>query len=289
MLTPAQIDDFIAHGCIKVAGAIDPAFCAERVRLGWERSGYDPADRSTWEQDRLHLSSKVFWKVGEIAPLALEAIGQLCGGHERIAEPIWSDAFIINFRVDADKPWQDPSPAAKGWHKDGDFFHHFLDSPEQALLTVVIWQDVATRGGATFIARDSVAPIARHLAAHPEGVDPYLFPSKDLITECADFAEAEGRAGDVWLLHPYLLHATSPNHSGRARFITNPPVHFREPMRFDPPASPVEAAICRGLGVDRYSFTPTAPRKAVTPHRKADQAALDAAELARRLAKQAPR
>ena len=282
MLSDTDIAHFIRHGFTVVRGAIDRDFCAERVRAGWERTGYDPADRSTWTRDRLHLSSKQSWSVAEVAPRAWEAIGQLCGGAERIHAPTWSDAFIINFHIGGDQPWADPGPAATGWHKDGDFFLHFLDSPEQALLTIVIWQDVATRGGATFIAADSIAPVARHLAAHPEGVGPNGLPTQDIINGCRDFREAEGKAGDVYLLHPYMLHASSPNLSGIARFITNPPVHYREPMRFDPPASPVELAICRGLGAERYAFTPTAPRRKIVPDRVRVQAEQDAAEAARR-------
>jgi hypothetical protein len=49
-------------------------------------------------------------------------------------------------------------PSSPDWHKDGDFFRHFLDSPEQGLLTIVLWSDIEERGGGTFIAPDSVAP-----------------------------------------------------------------------------------------------------------------------------------
>ena len=61
----------------------------------------------------------------------------------------WSDAFIVNFRRGADQPWQAPSADLGGWHKDGSYFRHFLDSREQALLTVLLWSDVAPRGGGT--------------------------------------------------------------------------------------------------------------------------------------------
>ena len=59
-------------------------------------------------------------------------------------------------------------PAAGGWHKDGSFFRHFLDSREQGLLTIVYWSDVEPQGGGTFIAPDSIKVVARYLAEHPE-------------------------------------------------------------------------------------------------------------------------
>ncbi len=277
MLTREQIEHFITFGFIKVEQCLDPGFCAEQVRLGWIHSGYDPADPTTWVTDRLHQPSLTHWRVADISPKAYAAMGELCGGVDRITDPIWSDGFIINFRIDAEKPWQEPSAATMGWHKDGDFFHHFLDSPEQGLLTIVIWQDVAPQGGGTFIAPDSIRPVARHLQAHPEGVDPYEFPSKRLIAQCRDFRAATGKAGDVYLLHPYMLHASSPNRSGIARFITNPPVHFLTPMEFAPPRSPVEQAICRALDVERLDFRIASERRPVVPMPRRSQAERDAA------------
>ena len=178
--------------------------------------------------------------------------------------------MIVNFHKGADKPWQPPAPEAGGWHKDGDFFRHFLDSPEQGLLTIVIWSDIAPRGGGTFVACDSVAPVARLLAAHPEGVSPAGAPEASfgsLIHQCHEFAELTGCIGDVALIHPYLLHASSQNLSGKARFITNPPVMLREPMVFSRPESadfsPVERAVLRGLGVERLDFAPAASRERI--------------------------
>lgn len=283
-LSESDIEHFLQYGFIRVPGCIDRDFCAQQVRRGWERSGYNPNDRATWVTDRLHLGSKVHWPVSEVSPKALAVIGQLCGGHERITTPQWSDAFIINFKIGIDEPWADPSPNTKGWHKDGDFFRHFLDSPEQGLLTIVIWQDVASRGGATFIAPDSIGPVARYLQARPEGVDPNGFGR--IIDDCHHFGEAEGKAGDVYFLHPFMLHASSPNHSGIARFITNPPVHYREPMRFDRPRaeqSPVEQAIMRHLGVERLDYRITGKRELLDPRLVHEQGRKEAEEARRKL------
>ena len=41
----------------------------------------------------------------------------------------WGDGFIINFALGAAEAWQPPKARRIGWHKDGDFFRHFLDSP----------------------------------------------------------------------------------------------------------------------------------------------------------------
>jgi hypothetical protein len=222
--------------------------------------------------------------VREFSPRAFEAICQLVGGIERIEEPRWSDGFICNFGIGADRPWEAPSADVKGWHKDGDFFRHFLDSPEQALLVIVVWTDIEPRGGGTFIACDSVPVLARFLAERPEGVLPGGFGFQELIQECRDFVEITGRAGDVVLLHPFVLHTVSQNHNGTARMITNPPVHFKEPMNFhraDGDYSPIERSILQALQVEQLDFTPQNPRERIVPERVRRQAEMKEQELAR--------
>ena len=213
--------------------------------------------------------------IEDVGPRAWDAICDLLGGEDRIinfwgdSKPGWGDGFIINFGLGADTPWQPPSPEVGGWHKDGDFFRHFLDSPEQGLLTIVVWSDIYPKSGGTFVASDSVQHVAQRLYEHPEGLLPGGFGG--LIDRCKDFVEITGNTGDVVLLHPFILHAASQNPSGRARFITNPPVSLAEPMNFNrenpDDFSPVELGVLHGLGKNRLDFQPTAPRERLVPER----------------------
>ncbi|GDY14361.1 hypothetical protein LBMAG53_32390 [Planctomycetota bacterium] len=298
-LSQEQLDHFIQFGFVKVPGALDQAFAKDWVERAWVRLGYDPADPATWRETKVHMPGANQCDVREAAPRAYAAICQLCGGEDRVQHPLtWSDAFIANFALEADR-WQPATAEAGGWHKDGDFFLHFLDSPEQGLLTIILWNDVVHRGGPTYLAADSVGVMARFLAEHPEGVNPLAheqpehgpgFPLHELVGQCRDFREATGSAGDVYLMHPYILHASSANPLRRPRFITNPPILLREPMRFDRSGrdgdvhSPVELAVLRGLGRERFTFTPTRPRQGIVPPRLADFARRLAEEKARGLA-----
>lgn len=133
---------------------------------------------------------------------------------------------------------------------DGDFFVHFLDSPEQGLLVIPLWTDVLDNGGGKVICTEVVGEVARHLAEHPEGMGSGMIPRGesdwgsfkagrsfyDRIVERASdtsFREMTGQAGDVILLHPFMLHSASWNGRRAVRIITNPPVVLREPMRYD--------------------------------------------------------
>ena len=286
VLTEDQVEHFLSRGYVVLHDCFSRDAARAWTDQAFVRLGYDPNDPSTWKEAVIHMPSHQRVDVKEFAPRVWGAVCELLGGEERIQQPYnWGDGFIVNLREGADRPWEPPSPSVKGWHKDGDFFRHFLDSPEQGLLTLVLWSDVLPRGGATFVAADSVPVVARFLAEHPEGVLPNEFDHRSLIAQCHDFVEATGQVGDVFLLHPYILHAKSQNLLGIPRLITNPPVHLREPMNFNRPNpddfSPVEMAVLRGLGVERLDFHPTAPRERVVPERVARQQKMLAEEKAR--------
>ena len=152
-----------------------------------------------------------------------------------------------------------------GWHKDGSYFRHFLDSREQALLTIVLWSDMKHQGGGTFIAPDSVRVIAKLLAEHPEGIAPGDFDFHDLVAQCQRFEELTGEVGDFVILHPFMLHASSQNTLRRPRFMTNPPVVLKEPMNLNRESpeefSLLERATLHYLGKERLNFAPTTPRE----------------------------
>jgi hypothetical protein len=264
-LTADQEAQFLRDGFVALPGALDRAFCRHHCEKVMAHLGLSMTDAATWTDARLHLPSldKFTWQTE--APPVWEAICDLLGGAERVApDTCFGNGMIINFRQDADRPWLPPGPDVKGWHKDGNWFHHFLDSPEQALLVIVVWKDIPERGGGTYFAPDSVGHVARYLAAHPEGVTPNGFPIGELIAQCRDFRELRAQAGDVYLLHGFMLHSASANHAGTPRFITNPNVALREPLCLDRPDgaySLLERATLGHLGVPRLAFQPTTPRR----------------------------
>jgi len=212
-----------------------------------------------------------------MAPKAWEAICELLGGEEIISPTCvnWGDSIIANL---GSKRWETEGIAPKdldNWHVDGDFFRHFLDSPEQALLVIPLFSDIKPRGGGTYISPDGIGKVAKYLLDHPEGTYPQSyqdgFPFKDLIPECEQFVEVTGQKGDVFLLHPLMLHSASKNHLRFPRFITNPPVSILRPFNFNrenpDDFTLVELKTLKALGVDRVDFKPTHPYERVTPRR----------------------
>lgn len=192
-----------------------------------------------------------------------------------------------------------PPQMLKGWHVDGDFFVHYLDSPEQGLLVIPLFSDVPENGGGTMIYPDSIPVIARWVYEHPEGVLPRMVPQdhpdftkKNLewyndLASCSDnFVEAKGELGDVYLLHPLVMHSAGSNTMRNVRIITNPPVSLKDPHCFDRADgrySSVEMKTMQSLGgADALNgWMITMPREKFVPERLRIQEAMKRDEIKR--------
>ena len=219
----------------------------------------------------------------DVAPRALGAQLDCIGGPDRMEEPElirMPDSVAVNLCSEdgdlGEAGWR--STRAPGWHKDGWHFRHFLDSPQQGLLLAFFFSDILPNSGGTQICVDSVGVVARLLAKYPEGIHPdtvqsYIKPH--MIKECNEFEELTGEAGDLAIMHPYMVHRVAGNPSGRARFAQFPSIQLARPMQFarDEPSdySLTELVVLKELGqLTGFVFATQAdyvkyPREDITP------------------------
>ncbi|RDL37065.1 Uncharacterized protein BP5553_04498 [Venustampulla echinocandica] len=266
VLSEEQKAHFLEHGYIKVPACFTREEAATFSKNLWPRLSMSPTDKSTWTGgERINMPWHNHIPVEEFAPKAWSAMCQLLGGDERIADGMWrswSDGFIVNFgkeeyaadaaKRESGKDRGEELRELDNWHNDGDFFVHFLDSQEQGLLVIPLWSDIEPRGGGTALACDGIKYIAQHLYEHPEGVTPWMrsvddpthdsYEGRDFWQSLAadkskvrgsSIVEATGQIGDVFFLHPLMLHSASKNELRNLRIITNPPVSLKEPFCFD--------------------------------------------------------
>ena len=79
------------------------------------------------------------------------------------------------------------------------------------------YNDILPDSGGTQICVDSVGEVARLLAQHPEGLHPdsvFSYISPHMKRECSEFVELMGAAGDMVIMHPYMVHRVAANPSG---------------------------------------------------------------------------
>lgn len=146
LLTEAQKSQFLEHGFVKLEKCFTRSQAADFTADMWTRLGMSPTDKTTWTTERTNMPWHRTVPISEFAPRAWSAMGQLLGGLDRISETFsaWSDGFIVNLgkpEYQADEELNLRTDMS-GWHNDGDFFVHFLDSREQALLVIPLWSDI---------------------------------------------------------------------------------------------------------------------------------------------------
>ncbi|KAL2155995.1 hypothetical protein VTH82DRAFT_739 [Thermothelomyces myriococcoides] len=303
VLTPEEREHFLTHGWVKIPKAFTRKQAEEVTANVWTRLGMDPNDQSTWTRLRTNMPSHRKFDPAVFAPRAWAAICELCGGEDRIdpASREWRDSLIVNLGDAKHGGKPIPPQDLPDWHVDGDFFVHYLDSREQALLVTPIFTDIVPNGGGTIICPEAIPKIAKHLHDHPEGVSPRMTPRgqpgfeqgqeedltffRNVAKSCSNFVEVTGEVGDVYLMHPLMLHAPSSNALRRVRIITNPAVSLKAEHCFDRPDgnySLVEQVTLRALGKDRLpGWKATGPREARVPARVQIQERMRQEELKR--------
>lgn len=152
------------YSFLRLPGAIPLETCDYWTKDVWYRLGMDPDDKSTWTNERNHMPKLNVAPAKQLAPTAWAAICELCGGEDRIAKgEMWTDSFIVNLGSPETDGKKVTPKELDLWHVDGDFFIHFLDSPEQALLVIPCWSDVEENSGATWICDQGPSKIGKVL------------------------------------------------------------------------------------------------------------------------------
>jgi ectoine hydroxylase-related dioxygenase (phytanoyl-CoA dioxygenase family) len=134
------------------------------------------------------------------------------------------------------------------WHIDGDYFIHYLDSPNQSLLAIPCIANVLKNGGATYICPDGIEwwqniciitqKASRRIWQEGQksinGMSFSGFVSRSRIRRSGIFSQQmTGKCGDVVLMHPLMMHSASRNSLHIPRVITNPFVCLKEPFNFN--------------------------------------------------------
>ena len=230
-----DVDEFIERGYVHLPGAVD-AVVAESVRQAAE--ALVVPDGEPWQLG-LATVYDIPALVDALSPAVRAGTDALLGPGRWFYDSVWG--FPTRF----------PGPAESIWHFDGDWFTHHLRSAEHVLTPLFLWQDTGDGESPTLLRPGSHHAVARLVAAaEPDGI-PGSGTEVD-VEGCTDVVAAVGRAGDVYLCHPFLLHAVNADGPQARRVISNVVVHHWGPLPFrDGDLNAVERAMVQTL-------TPTA-------------------------------
>jgi len=247
------VDDFIADGFIAVRGAVaseNVRLCVQSIEKELRARGVDPRDPLTWKKPvvRLACPEGPSFAAAGTSPALCEVYDQLLG----------PGRWIRRYGVGGEVPVRFPSvtdPGDAGWHFDGSYdvggqWWVNVQSRGRALLALFLFTDVGERDAPTEILVGSHLDVPRLLAPFGQrGVfhgDVKLEPS----TFRRPCVRATGRAGDVYVCHPFLVHrATWPHLGTGPRVLAQPAIDHHHPfaLREDGPVCAVEQAILQSL------------------------------------------
>lgn len=288
VLSDNDIEQFMELGWVKVPQAIGRKAALKAQDYLWEqveKRGVKRSDQTTWTEPMLRMNEN--YDTEEFRACDSErlsdAIEDLVGNGRWVGRGIpnrWG-WWPVNFSDGSHLKWDVPTD---GWHWDGIHFKHHVDSPDQGLLCLCVFSDIGPHGGGTLVAEGSHKVIARYLAEQPNGVtledgiqavnrahewfsrltgqevtssnetnriDYFMNQTVKVHGANLKVVETTAEAGDVFLCHPFLYHASSQNHSGIPRFMCNRTTPLRERLNLrsinEGDYSPLELSIRKAL------------------------------------------
>lgn len=257
-LTNQQIEQFIRDGFVRIDNAFPPANAQQVRNLLWKDIPVDPAVASTWTKPVVQLgmySEEPFVQAANTEVLH-RAFDQLVGPERWI--PCRSmGTFLIRFPSNDD-------PGDTGWHVDASFPGadptNYLDwrinvrSKGRALLMLFLFSDITEDDAPTRLRIGSHLDVVRLLAPAGEAGLSFM----ELAGKLGELPErtetvATGKAGTVYLCHPFLAHAAQPHRGKEPRFLAQPPLLLRNALTIagsELRYTPVEEAIRAGLKIN---------------------------------------
>ena len=250
-LSAAEIDSFLRDGVVRIDRVFSRETAEQARAILWRDTGCDPDDPATWTRPVIRLNHYALppFREATQAPVLHRAFDQLVGAG-RWLPPLALGTFPVRFPSAED-------PGDTGWHVDMSFGTDAADFMEwranifsrgRALLMLFLFSDVGENDAPTRIRAGSHRDIARRLAPAGEPGLTLRELAANGFAACARRREvlATGRAGTVYLCHPFLVHAAQPHRGTEPRFMAQPPLLPNQPFRLDRPEgelSPVELAI----------------------------------------------
>jgi hypothetical protein len=248
-----DIEQFERDGYVAVRGAFAPEVAAACREILWgelEEQGVT-RDPATWTRPMVRVGCPEGgpFEIAGTSPALWAAYDQLIGPGR------WTPRRGVGGSVPVRFPSEE-YPGDVGWHIEGSYvvgdeYWSNVNSRARGLLALFLFTDVGDDDAPTRLAIGSHLAVPSILApAGDTGMN-----SDDAIPKvrpsvlCRTVVHATGKAGDVILCHPFILHtATWPHRGTTPRMMAQPAVHVGDGFAIDgSDPSPVARAIVAGL------------------------------------------
>lgn len=238
ILNSKQIENFLNKGFICIENAFSQEVAAAARDILWKDLGMDRNDPSSWKKPvvRLGMYSQAPFVESANTTVLHRAYDQLVGANNWL--PCYAmGTFPIRFP-------SNENPGDAGWHVDASFpgsdpdnFFEWrinVNSKGRGLLMLFLYSNVGELDAPTRIRAGSHLDIARLLLS--KGEEGLSFMEVAGKLEKLPFREevfATGKAGTVYLCHPFLVHAAQPHQGKNPKFMAQPPLLLRNDLHID--------------------------------------------------------
>jgi hypothetical protein len=251
ILSKNEIEQFILDGFVRIDNAFSEEVVAAALDILWDDLLCDRSDPTTWTEPVIRLGMYTHPPfIDSINTAKLyHAFNQLVGPDRWI--PCRSmGTFPVRFpsaqmpndtgkHVDASFPGNDPDNYLE-WRVN-------LKSKGRALLMLVLFSDVSEADAPTVIYKGSHLDVARLLSKEGDwGLSFMELAEKVERLPKREEVYATGKAGTVYLCHPFLVHSAQAHRGSTPKFMAQPPLLLRGELSIadaDVDHTPVEQAI----------------------------------------------
>lgn len=255
ILSKNEIEHFIQKGYIRLQHAFPKEMADAALDILWNDLPCDRANPTTWTEPviRLGMYSQEPFVQSVNTPGLHQAYNQLVGKDKWL--PCRSvGTFPVRFpseqlpmdtgkHVDASFPGSDPNNYFE-WRVN-------VRSKGRALLLLVLYSDVTEEDVPTMIYEGSHIDVARLLSKEGDAGLSFM----ELASQLDDLPQrklalATGKAGTVYLCHPFLVHAAQAHRGQNPKFMAQPPLLLKGECCIEGSTngySPVEEAIRLGI------------------------------------------
>lgn len=247
MLTPSELEHFRQNGFVAIRGAVPRAVAGACVDAVWTEltaRGVRRDDETSWREPVVRVPCPFgapFAEAG-LMPRLTEAYDQLIG------EGRWVRLRGVGGTVPVRFP-SEKDPGDAGWHFDAGYedqgrYRVSLGSRGRGLLALFLFTDVDDLSAPTLLRPGSHHDLPVKEIERGDWLE--AAQAADAASAHRPVVRATGDAGDVFLCHPFLVHAASWPHRGRSpRILAQPAIALTEPYSLDDPNPPPVLEVIR--------------------------------------------
>ncbi len=251
LLSKKEIEQFIHNGFVRIESAFSQEIAEAVVDILWHDLPVDRSNPATWTDPVIRLgmyTQQPF--VESLNGQKLHLIFDQLIGQDRWIPCRSVGTFPVRFpsdkkpndtgkHVDVSFPGSDPTNYFE-WRAN-------VKSKGRALLMLVLYSDVSEKDAPTILYEGSHKDVAKLLAKEGDWGLSFV----EIAEKINDLPErkkvyATGKAGTVYLCHPFLVHSAQPHTGTVPKFMAQPPLLLRGELTIADSTvgyTPVEQAI----------------------------------------------